>query len=171
MAKPPKGTYPAYFEKYIDLVAEDNMEDAFANQQALIDDFFPAIDEARTTQGYAPGKWSLKELLQHVIDTERIFTNRALCFARGDQHEIAGFDEDSYAQNSNANARSWKSLCDEMKAVRTSSLFLFKSFTEEMLQRKGVANKNPATVYALAFVTVAHLAHHARIIKERYDIG
>ncbi|MBS1732698.1 MAG: DinB family protein [Bacteroidetes bacterium] len=171
MAKPPKGTYPAYFEKYIDLVAEDNMEDAFANQQAIIDDFFPAIDEARTNEGYAPGKWSLKELLQHVIDTERIFSYRALCFARGDQQEMAGFDEDSYAQNSNANERSWKSLCDEMKAVRTSSLFLFKSFTEEMLQRKGIANNNPATVYALAFVTVAHLAHHARIIKERYDIG
>ncbi len=168
MAKPLKGTYPHYFEKYIDQVAEENMEDAFANQQTIIDNFFSAIDESKTNEGYAPGKWSLKELLQHVIDTERIFSFRALCFARGDHNEIAGFDEELYAANSNANSRSWESLCEEMKAVRTSSRFLFKSFTEEMLMRQGVANKNPASVYALSFVTVAHLAHHVNIIRERY---
>lgn len=171
MARPIEGTYPVYFETYISKVKETELKEAFKNQQNIVDSFFDAIPEEKTNTGYAPGKWSLKELLQHIIDTERIFNYRSLCFARKETASLPGFEENDYAANSNANERSWKSLCDEMRAVRISTIALFESFSESTLNNSGMANNKPTTVLAMGFITIGHLIHHKNIIEERYLIG
>ncbi|MEO6489812.1 MAG: DinB family protein [Ferruginibacter sp.] len=168
MPKPIQGTYPSYFHNYISKVNEEDLTRAFVNQQHLVDTFFDAIPEEKTNSGYAPGKWSLKELLQHLIDAERIFNYRALCFARKEKSSLPSFEENDYAANSNANKRSWKELCDELKAVRLSTKMLYDSFPDEALQLSGIANNNAMTVLAMGFVNVGHLNHHKTIIEERY---
>lgn len=168
MSKPVQGTYPPYFENYISLVKEDDLVTAFKNQQQLVAGYFDAIPEEKTNTGYAPGKWSLKELLQHIIDTERIFNYRALCFARKETASLPGFDENTYADNSNARDRSWKNLCDEFKAVRSSTEILYESFSAEVLNNSGLANNKTMTVLAMGFTSIGHVIHHKNIIEERY---
>ena len=167
MPKPIEGTFPPYFSRYIDLVKEDDVNSALREQEAMIQDYFEGL-EARADHSYAPGKWTLKEMLQHIIDTERIFNFRALCFARQETQNIPGFEEDDYAANSHAHTRSWKSLCEELKAVRQSTRMLFESFTDEDYSHSGSANGKPTTVLALGFITVGHVYHHVNVIKERY---
>ena len=168
MSKPIESTFPAYFKKYIDQVDENILREAFTNQQSAINSFFDSIPEEKTNSGYAEGKWSLKELLQHIIDTERIFNYRSLAFARGETASLPGFEENDYAANSNANERSWKSLCEELKVVRRSTELLFNSFSDEALQSSGLANNNPTTVLAMGFITIGHFNHHRKVIEERY---
>ena len=168
MARPAPGTYPQNFNGYISRVTEDDLSAAFKNQWPVVDDFFDNIAEEQTNKGYAPGKWSLKEMLQHIIDAERIFSYRALCFARNEKTSLPSFDEDAYAANSAANARSWKSLCEEFKMVRLASEMMFGSFSAEVLGRMGIANNSPASVLSMGFTAVGHLAHHVQVIKERY---
>ena len=168
MAKPTPGSYPVYFENYITLVPEDNIVEALENQQPIIDNFFNSISEEKSEYAYAEGKWTLKELLQHIIDTERIFNYRCLAIARNEKQSLPGFEETDYSDASDANNRSWNSLVEEMKAVRISTLLLFKSFTDDMINRQGIANEKPVTVLALTLITVGHLYHHKNIIESRY---
>ena len=168
MPRPILGTYPPYFENYISQVKEDDLKNAFKNQQDIVDNYFDSIPEEKTNTGYATGKWSLKELLQHMIDTERIFNYRALAFARKETASLPSFEENDYAANSNANTRSWKSLCAELKVVRRSTEILYDSFSEEVLNNSGIANNKPTTVIAMGFIIVGHLTHHKEIIEERY---
>ncbi|MEP6713747.1 MAG: DinB family protein [Ferruginibacter sp.] len=168
MPKPIQGTYPPYFQNYINFVTEDDVISAIKNQQEIINSFFDTVSEERSNYAYAEGKWTLKELLQHVIDTERIFNFRALAFARKESQSVPGFEEADYAANSNANARTWKSLCEELKVVRKSSQILFENFTGEMLSNSGLANNNPTTVNALGFILVGHVYHHKNIMETRY---
>jgi hypothetical protein len=149
-------------------VAEDSITDAFKNQQAIVNDFFDGITEEKANEAYAPGKWTLKELLQHIIDAERIFAYRSLCIARKETLSLPGFDENVYAANSQANSRSWQSLVEEMKAVRVSTKMLFESFSGEVLNQTGLSNNNRIDVNALGFIMVGHLVHHVGVIKERY---
>ena len=106
--------------------------------------------------------------MQHVIDTERIFNYRSLAFARKEAASLPSFDENSYAANSNANARPWKDLVAELKAVRKTTEQLFDSFSDEVLNNSGIANNKPFTVNALGFTTIGHLYHHKKVIEERY---
>jgi uncharacterized damage-inducible protein DinB len=168
MAKPVPGTYPSYFEAYISEIAENDLQEAFKKQANVVNTFFDAIDETKADHAYAPGKWTIKELLQHVIDAERIFNFRSLCFARKEQASLPGFDENDYAAHSNAGRRTWKSLVEELKAVRKTTEQLFNSFDAEMLQTSGMANNNPTTVNAMGFVIIGHLYHHKNIIESRY---
>lgn len=159
---------PNYFQVYIDQVKEKDLASAFSNQSQVIKEFLPAITEEKSTFAYSEGKWTLKELLQHIIDTERIFTYRALCFARKEIASLPGFDENDYAAASYANNRSWESLMEEFVAVRRSSLFLFDSFTPEMLANTGRANNNALSAGQIGFILIGHFNHHKRIIEERY---
>lgn len=168
MAKPLDGTFPSYFKNYIDLVSADNLNEAFLNQQAMISNFFISIPESKTNEPYAAGKWTLKELLQHMIDTERIFNYRALAFARKEKGSLPGFDENEYVTNSHANNRSWIDLCNELIIVRKATEILFNSFTHEAIHSSGLSNNKPVTVLALGFIIVGHITHHKRIIEERY---
>jgi len=168
MAKPQPSEYPAYFATYINQVAEEDLPEAFRNQLKQLQQFLHSVDEAKADHAYAVGKWTLKELLQHVIDGERIFTYRALSFARKETTSLPSFDENIYAQNSNSNSRSWKSLSNELINVRRSTEDLYNSFTEDMLQQKGNANNNTISVLSLGFTIIGHVTHHIKIAEQRY---
>ena len=168
MPKPSATNYPSYFQRYISLVTEDDLQTAFKNQLPLITNFLQSITEEKSNYAYAPGKWTIKELLQHMTDTERIFAFRSLCFARNEQTSLPGFDENDYAANSNANSRSWKDLVDEFLLVRKTTEILFSSFTEEALNNGGTANNNPATAASMGFTAIGHVYHHKKILEERY---
>ena len=168
MPKPSPTTYATYFERYVDQVPENDLMPAFKNQTAGIQDFLGSITEEKSTYAYAEGKWTIKELLMHIIDAERIFNYRALCFARGEKINLPGFEEDDYAANSYANSRSWKSLIDEFLAVRRSTELMFENFDKAVINNSGLSNNNPNTVASLGFIAVGHYNHHKKILMERY---
>ena len=166
--KPSPETYFHYFKRYVDQVPEEDLATAFNNQLPIIKDFLTAITEEISTYAYAPGKWTLKELLQHITDTERIFNYRALAIARKETAPLPGFDEDSYAANSSANSRTWQTLVDEFLVVRQSTQFLYDSFTDDMFAAAGIASNNPLTVVSLGFTTLGHFYHHKKVAEEKY---
>ena len=168
MPKPLPSDYPTYFQKYVDQVPEEDLAAAFSNQLPVIKDFLNAITEEKSMYAYAPGKWTIKEVLQHMIDTERIFNYRALCFSRKEAASLPGFDENDYAANSNANTRNWKDMIEEFVTLRQSTQHMFKSFTDEMLATSGISNNNPATVNSVGFITLGHFYHHKKVMEERY---
>lgn len=170
MPKPTTGTFPPYFDKYISLVPEDNISEALINQQPLIDNFFDRISEEKAGYAYAEGKWTIKELLQHVIDTERIFNYRALAIARAEKQSLPGFDENDYAAVCDANRRTWIDLVEEFKAVRKATIFLLNSFTNKMIETQGLANEKKVSVNAICFIIVGHVYHHVKIVELRYLI-
>lgn len=168
MAKPAPGSYSSHYEEYINLVHESDLFQAFNTLDKYMVDFFNSISESRTENGYAPGKWSIKDVLQHLIDCERIFGYRALCIARGEQKSLPGFDDEPYAQMAGAIHRKWHSLCEEFDLVRKSTKMMFESFNSQDLVRTGSANNHPVSPLALGYIILGHAAHHINIIKERY---
>lgn len=162
-------TYKNFFEKYSSLVKENIIETAFEYQEKVLDDFFTKITEDKSNYAYAEGKWTLKEMLQHIIDTERIFAYRALAISRKETASLPSFDENLYANNSDANRRTWAELVEEMKAVRKATTLLFRSFNAEMLDTVGAfSGTNQATVKLIGFITIGHAYHHIKITTERY---
>lgn len=168
MEKPNSNDYPEYFGNYINQVPENDISEALVNQTPLLREFLGSISEEKSNFAYAPGKWTIKEVVQHMIDGERIFGYRALCIARKDATSLPSFDENSYAENSNANARKWNDIRDEFLDLRVSTIDLFNSFTEEMWNIQGLANNKTITPLSLAFVTVGHVYHHIKVIKDCY---
>jgi uncharacterized damage-inducible protein DinB len=116
----------------------------------------------------AEGKWTIKDIIQHIIDAERVFAYRALCFARNDKTELPGFEENDYVEEAYGSKRSIMELLTELSAVRHSTLLLFKSFREEQLLRIGIACDNPMSVRAIGFVIIGHQNHHQKVFQERY---
>ena len=168
MPKPSPTNYPGYFQKYIDQVTETDFSTALQNQSAGLEQFLQSISEEKSMFAYAEGKWTIKEMLLHMSDTERIFCYRALCFAREEKTNLPGFDENDYAANSDANSRTWESIVQEFLVVRKATEVLFKSFSEKALARVGTANNNPATVASIGFILLGHFNHHKKILAERY---
>lgn len=167
--KPEPGEYPPYAVIYVGLLPDDGMilrhlEDNLRETS----DFIRALPAGKLLGRYAPGKWTIKEILAHVIDDERIYSYRALRFARNDKTELPGFDQDAYAPYSGANARGVESLLDEFAAVRRATVSLFGGLDDEALMRSGVADGNRATVRALAYHIAGHELRHVNVIKERY---
>lgn len=117
---------------------------------------------------YAEGKWTIKDIIQHIIDTERIFAYRALRISRNDKTPLPGFEENEYVENTIANGRSIQELLTEFSAVRHSNLLLFKSFSDEQLTRMGTASNHPISVRAIGFLMIGHQKHHQRVFQERY---
>src|SRR5690606_14488952 len=126
------------------------------------------VDDEKGKYSYAPGKWSIKEILGHLIDAERIFSFRALCFARGEAQPLPGFEQDDYVREANFNSRSISSFMEEVYFLRTANLILFKSFSEAELSKVGVANENPISVRAIIYIIAGHEKHHMNILKEKY---
>ncbi|MFD1875345.1 alpha/beta hydrolase-fold protein [Hymenobacter bucti] len=169
LARPAAGTYQPYAQGYLDLIAEGADPLTLLRQQpAELHRDLVRLTEAQALMRYAPGKWTPKEMLQHMIDTERIFTYRALRFARGDAQSLPGFDENDFAANSEANDRPMSQLLTEYHAVRAATLALFGSFTEAQFDRVGLANGGATSVRALVFITAGHERHHLGILRERY---
>jgi hypothetical protein len=159
---------PPFFDRYINQVDDIDLLDALT-QTATFDKLIDAETlEALGDLRYAPGKWSVKDILQHIIDTERIMSYRALRIGRNDPTPLPGFDENTYAENTGANQRSIADLYDEYAAVRQSSILLFRSLDATMMLRVGTASDKPISPLALGYVLVGHAKHHVTIIQERY---
>ena len=168
MPAPIPGSYPTFFDRYISLVKAGSPGEAIENYSGSFITFFKNIPETSVAYRYAEGKWSIKEVLQHIIDAERIFAYRALSIARQEKTHLPGFDENDYAAASNADARNWQSLLDEFIAVRQSTDLLLKSFTSEQLLQSGTTNSHPNTTIAISFTIFGHILHHINILKEKY---
>ena len=160
--------YKNYFENYTSLVPEKDAVSALEKQIQALSEFFNSVSDEKAMYAYAEGKWMMKEMLQHMIDTERIFAYRALCISRKEEAILPGFDENVYATNSLANRRSWADLTHEMKAVRESTMLLFQSFTQEMLSSTGYFSVANGDVNTLGLIIAGHFYHHVNITNERY---
>jgi len=159
---------PDFYQRYVDKVAFENLTQALIISGNETLDLIRSIPEKSGAYAYDKGKWTIKEVVAHIIDAERIFAYRALRFARNDSTQLAGYDENSYTPESNANNRTLYKLAEEVANVRASTSDLFNSFSEEMKQRKGYADSIEMSVEALGFVIVGHETHHREILLERY---
>lgn len=166
--KPTTAEFGAYFGRYIDLVSEQDLNLALAKSLQSGLPFWSSIPEEDAAYRYAEGKWSVKQVLLHIIDTERIFCYRALSFARGETQSIPGYDENAYADNSDTELRTMQSLVEEYKSVRNSTLTLFKNLSAEAMIAIGNANDMPMSARAAGFIIVGHEMHHMNVVKERY---
>jgi uncharacterized damage-inducible protein DinB len=163
--RPQPDEYPAFGAKYVSQVNTTNVLKLLEELKDSTYQLFSNISEDVAGQPYAPGKWTIKQMLGHMIDTERTFAYRALVFSRNDI-ELPGFDQDIYVNNNDFNSRTIKDLAEEFRAVRESNLFLFRSMTEEQLMRKGIASGNPTSVRGAIYMTAGHELHHRAIMKE-----
>ncbi len=168
MARPDLNYVPGYYHRYINQVKGSSLLDAMKKQTPLFIRFLNNIPPEKRNYRYAKGKWTIKEVLQHIIDTERVFAYRGLCFARKDKTPLPSFDENLYAGNARATKRDWSVLMEEFKAVRRSSELLFGSFNKEQLNSTGIASNNPFNVLAIGFILVGHVNHHVTVVRERY---
>lgn len=160
---------PKFFDRYINQVdAQFTLLESFQNSLELLQSNEFSALESIQLHAYSAGKWTINEVLQHLIDVERIFAYRALRFARNDKTELSGFDENSFAAEANTNQRNFQSLKAELIVVRQSSISLFQSFDDEILARIGVANKVEISVLAIGFAIIGHQNHHMTVINERY---
>lgn len=156
------------FHNYINRVQEDDLFEAFEKQSASFIRFMETIPVEKRDFRYAPEKWTIQEVLQHIVDAERIFAYRALRFSRKDTTPLPGFDENAYVVHAKADTRSWDKIMEEFKVVRRSSELLFLSFDEEQLQARGISSNSPNYVLALGFILIGHSVHHMEITRERY---
>ena len=168
MKAPGKDEYAEFHNGYISLVAESDVLKVLWSQPKALSDLLGEISDEYAERPYAEGKWTLKELLGHIIDTERIFAYRTLRFSRGDRTPLQGFDQDPYVENSRSNERALTSLLDEFETVRRANMFLLEELNENDLERRGEASGAEVTVRALVYLLAGHAAHHLNILRERY---
>jgi hypothetical protein len=166
--RPGPDEYAPHYETYVSKVKGSDIVAILEAQRLQMAQLFAARSERDGNFRYAPDKWTVKEVLGHVNDTERIFTYRALRIARGDQTPLPGFEQDDYVRNGNFAERTLVDLAAEFGLVRAASIALFKSLPREAWQRRGVASTNEVTVRALAFIVAGHELHHRLILEERY---
>jgi hypothetical protein len=157
-----------FYRGYIGMVEGSDLFEALERVSSSFHAVLDGVSEADGALRYAPGKWSIKEVLQHMIDTERIMAYRALCFARADATPLPGFDENTYADQCAADRRTLAELIAEHDAVRLATVLLFRSFGEDMLLHKGTANDRLFTVRALGWTIAGHSLHHIHILQQRY---
>jgi len=157
-----------YYFTYIDQVAGSDICQVLEAQLSEAIALCEEISEDQSLRRYAPGKWSMRQLLSHVTDTERAFVFRALWFARGFDSPLPGFDQDIAVSGADADVRPWRSHVEEFRTVRAATLTFFQNLSPDAWARRGVASGNPFTVRALAFISAGHVAHHMKILRERY---
>ena len=168
MPRPDLQRVPPFFHGYINETSEEDIMQALQNSTKDFLSFLKAIPAEKYDYRYGEDKWTVKELLQHVIDTERVFAYRALRFARKDNTPLPGFNENLFAKNSKAENRKWEDMVNEFTTLRKANEMMFASFDEEQLESSGVSNNNPVYVLAMGFICAGHVNHHKQIIKERY---
>lgn len=169
-ARPAASEFAPYYGKYIATVGDGDIVALLRESGREVDTVLAGVDESRGGYRYADGKWSVREVLGHLIDAERIFSYRALRIARGDTTPLPGFDQDPYVATSNAEARTVADLRDELRVVRESTVKLFASLADDAWTRVGTASDNPVSVRALAYITLGHTTHHLGILRERYGL-
>lgn len=171
LARPEPGEYPPFYAPYVAAVPDGDVIAALERQGADVHALLNGLDDARAGHRYAPGKWSVREVLGHVTDAERIFSYRLLCIARGDTTPLPGFDENAYVPTSGADARSMASLLDEFDAVRRATLALLRGLPEAAITRTGNANGKPVSARAIPYILAGHAQHHLYVLTERYGLG
>ena len=160
--------YNSYYGTYIELVGDVTLIDGLKKGLSETISFLTTIPVNKLEYRYAEGKWTIKEIVRHIIDTERIFAYRALRFARNDETSLPGFDQDEYIIPAKANSQNLDSLLEEYKANRLATLAMFVNFTDAMLKGIGEASNSPMSARATGFITIGHEKHHCNIIRERY---
>jgi hypothetical protein len=166
--RPSESEYDPYYQSFIDRVQDEPIMDVLEEQRHEIMGFLGSLDKATAEYRYGPEKWSIKEVIGHLVDTERIFATRALCFARGEHNPLPSFEQDEYVRSGCFDHRSLSNLSHEFEAVRRSTESLFGGFDEDQWDRAGVANEVRMSVRAVAYIVAGHAAHHMSVIRERY---
>jgi uncharacterized damage-inducible protein DinB len=166
--RPDPKEYNAYYGRYISLVPDGDIVQTLESQWPETKALLCTTQDERGEYRYADGKWSIKEVLGHLIDSERIFAYRALRIARGDATPLPGFEQDDYVKTANSDARSLASLIDEFSAVRRANVLMLQNFDPEAWTRMGTASNNPVSVRALAWIIAGHELHHRSVLKEKY---
>lgn len=168
LERPPESEYAPYQAGYVASVPDGDIFEILSRQGSEFPEFLHSLGEARGDYRYAPGKWTVKEMIGHVNDTERVFAYRALRFARGDETPLASFEQDEYVPMGNFGARTLSSLADEFAHLRSATLDLYYYLDADALARRGSASGFTVSVRAMAYVIAGHVAHHERILRERY---
>ena len=168
MERPNNNEYAAYFETYVSLVPESDIVSAMRNQADELREIFSQISDDKGLYRYAEGKWTIKELLGHLIDGERVFAYRALRFARADKTPLPGFDQDPYVENANFNNVKLSDLLEEMLSLRNANTLFFNNLSDEAWTRTGISSDHEISVRAIAFIIVGHIRHHVKVLKEKY---
>jgi len=168
MNRPQPNDYPTWGETYISKVDGDILE-ILEEQVFSIPALFQS-NKQKENFAYADGKWTLKEMLGHIIDCERVFVYRMTCFARNEQQQLPGFNEDDYVANAHFSERNYEDMIEEFAALRRANLYFFKSLNAEELERKGVASAREITVKSILYIAAGHVIHHVGVLKERYEV-
>lgn len=166
--RPVKGDYAEYYQPYIDLIQGDDIFRVLVEQNLESQNVLNSFPESKGNFSYAEGKWTVKEVIGHLMDTERVFAYRAMCIARGETKPLPSMEQDDYVKNGNFNNRQLFDLIYEYRLIRESNILLFGSFDKSVLKNKGNVNGNITTVLAMIFMTAGHEKHHLNILMERY---
>ncbi|MBS1605939.1 MAG: DinB family protein [Bacteroidetes bacterium] len=166
---PKSALIPAeFYQGYIDLIKEEDFREAIRKNTKQFRKLTEGISRKKFDYAYADGKWTIREMLQHIIDAERVFSYRALTFSRKDASPLPGFDENNWAAQAGGSNRRWKDLLEEFASVRQATQYLYDSLSDDQLTFAGQANGRPLNGYTLGFIIPGHVAHHMRILRERY---
>jgi hypothetical protein len=171
MNRPLESEYAPYYQGYLAHVNEDEILPVLRSQLDALDVLLGGVGPERETYAYAEGKWSIRELVGHLIDTERVFGYRAFCIARGESRNLPGFDENEYMLSAPYNQIDLEDLLSELRLVRLSNIAMLRNLDDEAWMRIGTANDNQVSVRALAFIMAGHVRHHMGVLRERYQVG
>jgi len=168
MNRPNESEYAPYYQGYVDQVSESDIMTVLRDELDELDVLLARVPAEKETYAYAEGKWTIREIIGHLIDGERVFGYRALCIARGEKQNLPGFDQNDYMLTAPYNHIELEDLLSELRLVRLSNIAMFRSLDEEAWNRVGTANGNEITLRALAFIMGGHVRHHMSVLKERY---
>jgi len=172
MTKPEKKEYPEFFQTYINaLEAEDSLLNHLETSLKYFEEVLLEIEFGKQEYRYAEGKWTVKEIVQHLIDVERVFVYRALRYSRKDSGPLLSFDENSFVSNYDINKRNFDDMLNEFTLLRRSTIFMFQDFEEEILDITGKVGDQSISVRAIGYICSGHVMHHLKVIKERYIIS
>ena len=170
VGKPTPGEFAASFERYVGLITEPDVVNVMARQVKELMDLLSHLTDEQAGYRYEPNKWTVREVVGHLVDSERVFGYRAMCFARGEKAPLPAFDENEYAANSGADAIPLDELLDEFTDLRESNIAMFRHLPAEAWQRVGTSNSKPLSVRAVAYIIPGHVRHHMGVLKERYHL-
>ena len=168
MSRPDLSRVPEFYHGYINTVKENDLMAGLRSSTKGLFDLLKSVPKEKHDHRYAEGKWTIKEVVQHMLDGERVFSYRALRFARKDDTPLPGFDENLFAQTAKADKRNWNDMLEEFAALRKASEAMFASFDNEQLEQSGIASENSTYVLGIGYILAGHVNHHCQIIKERY---
>jgi len=170
MSRPTSQEYNSHFEPYVSMTSGNSVAELIANHSVYLLDFINDIPQQKADYRYAPAKWTVKEVLQHIIDMERVFAYRALCIARGDTQQLPGVDQDQFAQYQRVQYRAFSDIQEEFLAMRSDHNILFRSFDKPALSAKGLVNGSSCTCQSWIFISFGHALYHVQMLKDRYEI-